>query len=212
MRKNILAIALAASAMLIPMQARAGIPVIDFAALANLIQQIMYWQQQISAMKDQLGELEATKDQLQQTHASMTGNRGMGSVLPTTNLQRNYLPQNYSDLMGILEGSSSGYSGLSSQVQSIMAANSVLSKSQMDLLSSELRQIVERGRQASAMLNGATRTAYQNSSNRFGALQQLVSAIGQTSDPKAIAELQARIQAEQNMLTNEQTKLQSLYQ
>jgi type IV secretion system protein VirB5 len=62
------------------------------------------------------------------------------------------------------------------------------------------------------MLNGMTQSAYQNTSQRFSALQQLINRIATAQDPKAIQDLQARIQAEQNMLTNEQTKLQSLYQ
>jgi Skp family chaperone for outer membrane proteins len=75
-----------------------------------------------------------------------------------------------------------------------------------------MRQVVEQGRQASAMLNGMTQSAYQNTSHRFAALQQLINRIGTAQDPKAIQDLQARIQSEQTMLTNEQTKLQSLYQ
>ncbi len=93
-----------------------------------------------------------------------------------------------------------------------MDANNILSTTQMNALSPDLRQMVDKGRQASAMLNGLTRNAYEKTSGRFSALQQLIGAIGRTNDPKAIQELQARIQAEQNMLTNEQTKLQSLYQ
>ncbi len=93
-----------------------------------------------------------------------------------------------------------------------MKANSILSGTQMEALSPELRQIVEQGRQSAALLNGMTQSAYQNTSQRFSALQLLISRIASAQDPKAIQDLQARIQAEQNMLTNEQTKLQSLYQ
>lgn len=212
MRKQLFAIFLAASALLVPLHARAGIPVIDVTAVANLIQQVMYWQQQISAMQKQFDQLKASKEQLQQTYSSMTGTRGMDQLLPMSNTDRNYLPQNYNDLMSVVNGSTSGYSGLSGQVQSIMDANNILSTTQMNALSPDLRQMVDKGRQASAMLNGLTRNAYEKTSGRFSALQQLIGAIGRTNDPKAIQELQARIQAEQNMLTNEQTKLQSLYQ
>lgn len=212
MRKQLLAIFVAAFAFLAPMQAKAGIPVIDVTAVANLIQQVMYWQQQISAMQKQFDQLKASKEQLQQTYSSMTGTRGMDQLLPISNMDRNYLPQNYDDLMRLTNGSSQGYAGLSGQVQSIMDANNILSTTQMDALSPDMRQMVDKGRQASAMLNGLTRNAYQNTSSRFSALQQLIGAIGRTNDPKAIQELQARIQAEQTMLTNEQTKLQSLYQ
>lgn len=212
MHKHLLTLLLGAAAFLTPLHARAGIPVIDITAVANLIQQVMYWQQQISAMQKQYEQLTASKEQLAQTHGALTGTRGMEQVLPTSDLARNYLPPNYGELMGTLHGSSGGYAGLAGQVQSIMRANSILSRTQMDALSPELRQIVEQGRQSAAVLNGMTQSAYQNTSQRFSALQQLINRIATAQDPKAIQDLQARIQAEQNMLTNEQTKLQSLYQ
>ncbi|KQX20652.1 P-type DNA transfer protein VirB5 [Variovorax sp. Root434] len=203
---------LLAAASLAPLHAKAGIPVIDVTAVANLIQQVMYWQQQISGMQKQYDQLKESKDQLTQTHNAMTGSRGMEQLLPTPELARNYLPPSYGELMNTLNGSSGGYAGLASQVQSIMKANSILSGTQMEALSPELRQIVEQGRQSAALLNGMTQGAYQNTSQRFSALQLLISRIASAQDPKAIQDLQARIQAEQNMLTNEQTKLQSLYQ
>jgi type IV secretion system protein VirB5 len=198
------------AASLAPLHAKAGIPVIDVTAVANLIQQVMYWQQQISGMQKQYDQLKESKDQLTQTHNAMTGSRGMEQLLPTSELARNYLPPSYGDLMSTLNGTSGG--GLAGQVQSIMKANSILSGTQMEALSPELRQIVEQGRQSAALLNGMTQSAYQNTSQRFSALQLLISRIASAQDPKAIQDLQARIQAEQNMLTNEQTKLQSLYQ
>jgi type IV secretion system protein VirB5 len=197
---------------LAPLHAKAGIPVIDVTAVANLIQQVMYWQQQISGMQKQYDQLKESNDQLTQTHNAMTGNRGMEQLLPTSELARNYLPPSYEELMNTLNGTSTGYAGLAGQVQSIMKANSTLSGTQMEALSPELRQIVEQGRQSAALLNGMTQSAYQNTSQRFSALQLLISRIASAQDPKAIQDLQARILAEQNMLTNEQTKLQSLYQ
>jgi type IV secretion system protein VirB5 len=212
MRRFLVAFILAAAASLVPPHAKAGIPVIDVTAVANLIQQVMYWQQQISAMQKQYDQLKESKDQLTQTHNAMTGSRGMEQLLPTSDLARNYLPPSYSELMHTFNGSSASYAGLASQVQSIMSANSILSGTQMEGLSPELRQIVEQGRQSAALLNGMTQNAYQSTSQRFSALQVLIDRIASAQDPKAIQDLQARIQAEQNMLTNEQTKLQSLYQ
>lgn len=211
MRRFLVALLLVA-ASLAPLHAKAGIPVIDVTAVANLIQQVMYWQQQISGMQKQYDQLKESKDQLTQTHNAMTGSRGMEQLLPTSELARNYLPPSYGELMNTLNGTSAGYAGLAGQVQSIMKANSILSGTQMEALSPELRQVVEQGRQSAALLNGMTQSAYQNTSQRFSALQLLISRIASAQDPKAIQDLQARIQAEQNMLTNEQTKLQSLYQ
>ncbi|CAN7660308.1 type IV secretion system protein [Variovorax paradoxus] len=212
MRRFLVALFLAATASLAPPHAKAGIPVIDITAVANLIQQVMYWQQQISGMQKQYDQLKESKDQLTRTHNAITGSRGMEQLLPTPDLARNYLPPSYGELMGTLNGSSASYAGLASQVQSIMKANSVLSGTQLEGLSPELRHVVEQGRQSAALLNGMTQNAYQNTSQRFSALQLLIDRIASAQDPKAIQDLQARIQAEQNMLTNEQTKLQSLYQ
>jgi type IV secretion system protein VirB5 len=204
-RKSILSLVLLSLLLIAPMQARAGIPVIDAAAVMNLIQQILYWQKQIQGMTNQI-------NQLQQTYNSMTGDRGMQSLLPMTSAKRNYLPQDYSELMNAVNGASATYAGLSSQVQSIMSANAVLTNSQVGSLSPQLQQIVEAGRRSAAMIQGSSQSAYQNTSQRFAALQQLITMVGIARDTKAIQDLQGRIQAEQAMLTNEQTKLQTLYQ
>ncbi|MDM0022687.1 type IV secretion system protein [Variovorax saccharolyticus] len=212
MRRQLIGFILAAAAAMMPWQARAGIPVIDMTAVANLIQQLGAWQQQLSGMQRQYDQLTQSHAQLQQTYSAMTGTRGMEQLLPTPDLARNYLPPSFGELMNTVNATSGGYSGLASQVQSIMRANSILSSSQLSALSPEMRQVVEQGRQASAMFSAMSQGAYQNTSQRFSALQQLVDRIGTARDPKAIQDLQARIQAEQSMLTNEQTKLQGLYE
>jgi type IV secretion system protein VirB5 len=129
-----------------------------------------------------------------------------------SNLARNYLPPDYAELLDTINGASATYAGLSSQIQAAMAANAVLSNAQLSVLSPEMRQIVENGRRAAAMINTTSQSAYQNTSQRFAALQQLISMIGAAGDSKAIQDLQGRINAEQAMLTNEQSKLQTLYQ
>jgi type IV secretion system protein VirB5 len=182
-----------------------GIPVIDVAALVQLIQQISYWQQQIKGMVSQLNQLQAT-------YGAMTGTRGMQGVLPTSNLARNYLPPDYQQLNNVTNGTSVTYSGLSAQAQQIMTANAVLSSRRLGALTPQQQQIVQDGRRAAALLQVMTQQAYQNTSQRFSALQQLINTIGAAGDAKAISDLQGRIGAEQNMLTNEQTKLQVLYQ
>jgi type IV secretion system protein VirB5 len=75
-----------------------------------------------------------------------------------------------------------------------------------------MRQIIENGRRSAAMISSLSQSAYQNTSQRFAALQQLITMIGATGDMKAIQDLQGRISSEQAMLQNEQTKLQTLYQ
>jgi type IV secretion system protein VirB5 len=205
MRKALLATATAMAFTSIPSAHASGIPVVDVAAIAQLMQQITYWQQQIGAMANQL-------NQLQQTYAAMTGDRGMAQVLPATTAERNYLPNDYAELMATVNGNSASYSGLAGQVQAALQANAVLSNTQMASLSPETRALVEQGRQSAAMVDVMSRAAYEHTSQRFAALQQLISMISYAHDQKAAADLQVRVNAEQAMLANEQSKLQALAQ
>jgi type IV secretion system protein VirB5 len=205
MRKSILSFVFATVVGLAPMSARAGIPVIDVANLAQAIQQVLSWAQQYQQMTTQL------QQQVQQIQA-ITGGRGMEALMPMTNAARNYLPPDYAQLMQAVNGASATYAGLSGQVQAITAANAVLTNGQLGTMTPQMRQVVEDGRKSAAMLSAMTQSAQQNSSQRFAALQQLITQIGAATDDKAIQDLQGRIVAEQAMLTNEQNKMQALYE
>lgn len=206
-RRSIAAIVVAGSAMALgmPRAQATGIPVIDVAAIAQLAQQVMYWQEQIQGMTKQL-------NQMKQSYQAITGNRGMERLMPMSNAARNYLPGDTTELMRVMDNTSPSYSGLSAQVQTIVNANAVLSGAQVNRMSPQQRRILQQGRQAAAMLQMIAQEAQRNTSQRFGALQQLINAVGGAGDDKAIQDLQGRIAAEQNMLTVEQTKLQALYQ
>lgn len=203
-RRPLITVLLWAVVAIAPLPARAGIPVIDVTAIANLIQQVMYWQQQISQMQAQL-------NQLQQTYGAMTGSRGMQDVLPMTYDQRNYLPSSYAELLSVANGNTGSYAGLAAQIQAAMTANAILSQQRMQQMSPEMRQIVEDGRRAAATASVMSQTAYGSTSQRFAALQQLIAMVGAAQDTKAAQDLIARINAEQAMLQNEQTKLQALH-
>lgn len=181
----------------------AGIPVIDVTAIVQLTKQVEYWLQQIQLMQNQL-------NQLQQAYAAMTGARGMENLLAGT--ARNYLPQDWNEMLKVLNNTSNTYSGLSSQVQAAVTANAVLSERELGAMTPQQRQFIADGRSAAAMLQVLTQAAYQNTSQRFAAIQQLINVLATAGDQKAVLDLQARVQSEQAMLQNEQTKLQTLYQ
>ena len=67
-------------------------------------------------------------------------------------------------------------------------------------------------RQSAATLTTVSSQALSTTSARFASIQQLIGAIPSASDQKGILDLQARIQAEQGMLQNESTKLNTMYQ
>jgi type IV secretion system protein VirB5 len=205
LRRRLLSSIVACLLALTPMSApqAIGIPVIDIAALTQLIQQMQYWLQQIQLMKNQL-------DQAQQAYRAVTGPRGMQNLLAGS--LRNYLPPDWNEMIGVINHASITYRGLAAQVQAVINANAVLSQGQLAALSPRQQQILAQGRQAAALLQVMSQAAYQNTSQRFGAIQQLIDAIGSAGDAKAIQDLQGRIAAEQAMLQNEQTKLQVLFQ
>ena len=204
-RRHLVTVVLVSLLALMPISAsRAqGIPVIDIASLMQLIQQMQYWIQQIQLMKNQV-------DQLQQTYAAVTGPRGMQNLLAGS--MRNYLPSDWNEMIGVINNANATYSGLAAQVQAVMNANAVLSKTQVNGLSPRQQQILVQGRKSAAMMQVMSQAAYQNTSQRFSAIQQLINAIGGARDTKAIQDLQGRIAAEQAMLQNEQTKLHVLFQ
>lgn len=197
----VMALALATAAA----PARAGIPVIDVTAIAQLIQQVMYWSEQIQLMVNQV-------NQLRQTYDSITGQRGMGEVLAISEAARNYLPEDWQGALSMTEGAAAAYGGAANQVQTVLSANAILTGTALDTFTPEQRAVVEDARRAAAVLQGLSQTAYGRTSQRFRELQVLIATIAATNDQKAALELSARIQAEQNMLQNEQTKLTTLYQ
>jgi type IV secretion system protein VirB5 len=200
---RVTAVCLAASIAIAP-AARAQWAVIDVPAIVQLVQEVQTMQQQLATARQQL-------QSAQQSLQAMTGDRGMSGLL--AGVTRNYLPTNWTQVTSALPGQgTSGYRGLSTDAQSVMAANAVLSPQRFAMLSPADQQQIRAVRQWNAMQQALSQEALTNTSARFAAIQGLIAAISTAGDQKAILDLQARISAEQAMLQNEQTKLQVLYQ
>lgn len=185
--------------------AQATMPVIDVAAIAQLIQTILYWENQLQGMKSHL-------DQLKQTTSALTGGRGMQALLPLAPQARNYLPSNWTDVGSLTSGNANGYGALTALVTARLQGVSVLPQATLAALTPDQRKLLTDGRNSAAVLQALSQTAYASTSARFQQLQSLIQAIGTATDEKAIADLQGRIQAEQAMLANDEAKLTSLYQ
>lgn len=182
---------------------RAQWAVIDVPAIAQLVEEVQTTQQQLATARQQL-------QSAQQGLEAITGNRGMEGLLGNT--ARNYLPSNWAQLTGVLQGRTSGYAGLSVDVQSVIAANTVLSPRRLSKLSEADQQQIQAMRRWNALQQAMAEEALSNTSNRFASLQSLITAISTAADQKAILDLQARIGAELGMLQNEQIKLQVLHE
>jgi type IV secretion system protein VirB5 len=177
--------------------------VIDVSAIQQLIQQYEVLEQQLTTLRSQL-------TQAQQQYAALTGQRGMQQLLSGVN--RNYLPESWTDLSAVMQGTSGTYGSLATSVQGLIAGNAVLTSQDLSRLSpAEVTQLTTQ-RQLAALGQGITRTALDTTSNRFSSLQQLINAIPTATDTKGSLDLQARTAAEQTMLSNEATKLQVLQQ
>lgn len=177
----ILAMAVSVSTALPPAYA-AGIPVIDAANLVNTLENIEKWKLQLTAMKDQF-------DQQVQQFQALTGNRGFGTLLNDPVLKK-YLPDDWKDvynqaLSPALEHPAIcvGYAGVE-----FTRCETQAKKNYQDQMGFE--------------------SAYNTSVSLQNQIQGLIDGISTTTDPKDIAELQARIAGEQTKVQNAMMQMQ----
>lgn len=182
----------------------AQIPVTDGASIAksveNQIETMAKWKLQYDQMVSQI-------DQMKQQYAAVTGARGMGELFNNPQL-RDYLPHDWQTVYDSVK--SGGYAGLSGRAESIYNDNKVYDAC-TGFSSMEQRVNCEAQAVKGAQDKAFALDAYDTAKKRLSQIDQLMRQINQTQDPKAIAELQGRIAAEQAMIQNEQTKLQ-MYQ
>jgi type IV secretion system protein VirB5 len=181
--------------------ARAQIPVVDVASLGQLINQVQTLQSQLATARSQLA-------QAQSALSTITGSRGMQLLLGST--VRNYLPADWAGFVSALANGNAAYGAFGSGLQTALQANAVLSPQWLALFTPLESAALMSARQNAALLQVSSQLALSRTSSQFASLQQLISAIGTTTDQKSILELMARIVAEQAMVQNEQTKLQVL--
>jgi type IV secretion system protein VirB5 len=182
--------------------ARAQMAVIDVGTIAQLVAQANTLEQELNTARQDLS-------QAQQQYQSMTGQRGMQQLLAGT--VRNYLPTNWAQLQVALQGSGGGYA-LGADVRGAVSSNAVLSPQQVAALSPDEQESLQEARRNAALLQAVAQEALMRTSNRFASIQVLIDAIPQATDEKGILDLAARIDAEEGMLQNEQTKLNVLGQ
>ena len=198
-------LALGALSVSAPRPAQAQFAVIDVAAIQQLIVQVRYWKEQIEAMTAHL-------DQLKKQYDAFTGARGMEKLVPITVAARNYLPSDWQGVFEVLQGISAEYGPLAADVKALIAQSAVLPDAVLGELLPAHALLLESGRKLAATAQALSREAYGESSLRFAQIEALRVAIATAKDPKAIAELSARIATEQAMLANDQVKLEALRQ
>ena len=183
--------------------AQAQLAVIDVGAITQLILEVQQLQQALQVAQH-------TLTQAQQAYAAITGGRGMELLLAGIN--RNYLPTNWAQLVGAEAGGGGAYGALGGDVAATIQRNALVTPDITANFSAAENAQLNARRGAVALQEALARQEFANVSQRFDAIQTLINAIPTAVDEKGILDLQARIQVEQGMLQNENSKLHVLYE
>lgn len=171
-----------------------GIPTVDAATIAQLQQQYETALQQLGTLQSQL---ENAKSQLK----AMTESSGYGDVVGDSTQRdqfRQALPSQSGDLLD-----RSGSSSLNADVKA--AQDEVLAPVDFE---HDRAQLSRDALNIEATSKAMSQRAYDSMTERLANIDALQDKINQTTNPKEIAELQARIQIEQANISAEQTRIQ----
>lgn len=178
--------------------ANAAWPVIDAANLANTAKQVQAWAKQFEQMRSQINQMKSQFD-------SMNGTRGIADLLKNPELY-DFLPH---DFVSVLSADGSGGIGASSLMTTLKLFG--IDQTGIDPASAT-GKLFQNTQNQNAVFRMLGEQGYKSMANRLTQLALLTKSIDGATDPKAIADLQARISAEQGFIQNEQAKLQVIAQ
>jgi len=176
----------------------AQIPVTDVANIAQQVKQVLSWKQQLEAMADQYNQ------QIDQFN-SMTGNRGYGNLFNNPELQQ-YLSPEWQQIYSSIY--SQGVDGLSEGAKTLMYEYDLGSVCEQYREGTQEKINCEYQAGKNAQDADIFQYALGSASHKSEIILNLQNEINNTTDPKSIAELQARIQSEVANLQNEMNKMQ----
>lgn len=167
---------------------------------AQAIKQVQAWEQQYKQMTQALAKAEATYQAAKSQVDALTGVRGFGDILNNPMLRAivpGTLSSDLADLnsTGVLNGHALSLREASAVYNCADLSNTAARRNCQALL----------GQTAQAQAFQQDTMALLN--QRTTQIDSLRAEINTTQDPKAIAELQARIAAEQAQVDNDQTKI-----
>lgn len=191
---KLIAVGIVLSATSLSSAHASGIPTVDAATVAHLQQQLLTARDQLKNLTDQL---QTAKSQL----AAFTESSGYGNITDDANIRnrlRSALPSNANSILD-----RSGSSNLNGDVSRI--TDDVMAPVNFE---QDRQQLSKRALNIEATAKAMTERAYDSMTQRLNNVDALQEKINQTSNPKEIAELQARIQIEQANISAEQTRIQ----
>ncbi len=196
---KLIAIACVLSGALGAGQARAqGIPVIDVANLVQSLEQVL---DDATAIENQVQQIRQLQNQLQ----SINGLRNLGQVFNNP-LLRNYVPSEAYTFVNAVD--SGGYSGLSGTAKALRDAGMIYNC--MDR-TGDARTSCQATLAQPYQQKGLLQDAMRSAAGRLSQINALMDQINATPDQKAVQEIQARIAAENALLSHEMTQIQMLH-
>jgi type IV secretion system protein VirB5 len=137
-----------------------------------------------------------------QIYQSTVGTRGFGALLSNP-IVANSLPSNWQSVYTAVQNG--GYAGLTGSAQALRSASQIYNCEDQSGID---QQVCQRALNKPFQDKAFGQQAYQTELQELNQIQSLAQQIDATQDPKGVAELQARIQAESTTVGNEMTKLQ----
>lgn len=176
-----------------------GIPVNDQAAIAKQIESIAQLKSQLDALNEQIG-------QARQLYGSLNKLTDMADVAEVLNdpAIRKALPSDFAAIEGLLKGNGTGVFGDSAS--RFLEGNSTYRTDADDFYAQELSRL--QNKNAGQMSLGEQ--IYDAATKRIDGIDQLRGKISTAGDAKEIADLQARLQAEQAFLQTDVLRMEGL--
>lgn len=176
-----------------------GIPVIDQTAILKHIESIAQLKSQLDALHQQI-------EQAQQLYGSLNKLTDMADVASVLNdpAIRNALPADFAAIEGLLKGDGTGV--FKDSASKFLEGNSTYRTDADDFYAKELARV--QNKNAGQMSLG--QQIYDTATKRIDGIDQLREKISTASDAKEIADLQARLQAEQAFLQTDVLRMEGL--
>ncbi|RVJ87672.1 MULTISPECIES: P-type DNA transfer protein VirB5 [Sinorhizobium] len=176
-----------------------GIPVIDQTAIAKQIESIAQLKAQLDALNQQI-------EQAQQLHGSLNKLTDMADVASVLNdpAIRKALPADFSAIEDLFKGNGTGV--VADSASKLLEGNTTYQTNAADFYAQELSRI--QNKNAGQMSLG--QQIYDAATKRIDGIDQLREKISTAGDAKDIADLQARLQAEQAFLQTDVLRMEGL--
>lgn len=196
-------------------QAQIGEVVTDPGAYAHMVDQVLEARNQLSELRNQveqgkelIGQGKALYDSLNQ----ISNVNSVGGLLNTSAV-RTLLPAEFSDARRLMSGDLQDLGSLASRATTIRDSNRMYSPTDSAGISPAeqfYRDTLERAGVRAARDMAVGERVTQTADQRLQGLEQLREALSTAPNARAVLDLQARIDAENAMIQNDQMRLQGV--